>query len=308
MDRLTARKVMRISTALALFAACAIAQTTGTGGSGSTTPTISAFTQEVTIPYSNIGFATPPNIPANVVQSIQGGALEIRHSITYDPTARTLRVRSFTVQPGSPNPTPMASQTSLLEDYTVDVTSVTASSVPGSTLVLVGSVRSAAITSPFGNYTGAPFIYTFGYAAGATATDPTRFNSTSLVIPGVVAFYAPTSTGTLTLGTGMGTGGNGGTGTGTNRPPVANAGTNMQTVVNQIQLNGSGSSDPDNEAITFSWRSIGRSASITNATSATPTVQLGEGFGDYNFELTVTDARGATATATVTVTYFGNRF
>ncbi len=49
---------------------------------------------------------------------------------------------------------------------------------------------------------------------------------------------------------------------------------------------------PDGLAITYFWKNVGRSAWLRDATSATPTVQFGEGFGEYEFELTVTDSKG----------------
>ena len=48
-----------------------------------------------------------------------------------------------------------------------------------------------------------------------------------------------------------------------------------------------------------------KTAAIIDGNTATPTVSFGEGFGDYVFELTVTDADSKTDTATVTFSYQG---
>jgi K319L-like, PKD domain/OmpA family len=67
-------------------------------------------------------------------------------------------------------------------------------------------------------------------------------------------------------------------------------------------LDGSKSYDPDGDPITYQWRVIGsRVATIQNPTSATPTVEFSGGYGPYEFELAVTDDKGAMDRDTVTV-------
>ena len=56
--------------------------------------------------------------------------------------------------------------------------------------------------------------------------------------------------------------------------------------------------------LTYSWKSIGKSASLTPV-PGDPTkvrVQFGEGFGEYTIELTATDAQGKTNTALAVIT------
>ena len=80
-----------------------------------------------------------------------------------------------------------------------------------------------------------------------------------------------------------------------NRPPIANAG-HDQTISlpgYSLKLDGSSSSDPDNNIINYSWRSISGpfSFTITNSnTVKTQVTNLAEGI--YEFELKVTDADG----------------
>jgi hypothetical protein len=89
-----------------------------------------------------------------------------------------------------------------------------------------------------------------------------------------------------------------------NRPPVADAGPNQTSMRYPMQLNGSASYDPDGDPITYSWRVSGaKPASIVGANTATPSVTPQQGYGDYIFELTVTDDKGARSTATTTVNY-----
>ncbi|MGH8520324.1 MAG: Ig-like domain-containing protein, partial [Gammaproteobacteria bacterium] len=93
-----------------------------------------------------------------------------------------------------------------------------------------------------------------------------------------------------------------------NGAPVADAGDDANAVTGQsVSLNGSGSTDPNGDTITFSWRfmavppaSILTDASIVNPTtpgpSFTPDVD-----GPYELELTVTDPGGLFSTDTVII-------
>jgi hypothetical protein len=89
-----------------------------------------------------------------------------------------------------------------------------------------------------------------------------------------------------------------------NRPPVANAGSDFETLSFEVALDGSTSNDPDGDTLTFSWRVIGQPATLIGANTAQPRVQF-TAPGTYEFELTVTDPHGASATDTVRVTYRG---
>lgn len=90
-----------------------------------------------------------------------------------------------------------------------------------------------------------------------------------------------------------------------NRRPVANAGPDRSTALNQAtQLAGSGT-DPDGTPVTFAWRVLaqpaGSSITLTNPTTATP------GFtptvlGPYQFELIVSDGFLPSLPDTVTIT------
>jgi hypothetical protein len=92
-----------------------------------------------------------------------------------------------------------------------------------------------------------------------------------------------------------------------NQPPVAMITPETQMVITkEAGLDGSKSSDPDGDPITYSWKVVGSmAAAIFGADTATPRIQFHDGTGEYTFELTVTDDKGATATATATVLYSG---
>jgi hypothetical protein len=84
-----------------------------------------------------------------------------------------------------------------------------------------------------------------------------------------------------------------------NAPPEADAGPDQQVSVGEtVQMDGSGSSDPDGDALTYSWQFVSRpegssatlSSPTSSATSFTPDVG-----GEYTVRLTVSDG-GLTST------------
>ena len=85
----------------------------------------------------------------------------------------------------------------------------------------------------------------------------------------------------------------------TNHPPIANAGVDQPGATNPVHLDGSASSDPDNDPLTFEW-SEGTTAL---GTGAQLTVSLGA--GSHTITLRVTDNHGASTTDTVVVSVGG---
>ena len=87
-----------------------------------------------------------------------------------------------------------------------------------------------------------------------------------------------------------------------NQPPVANAGAD-QTVEcaahtgTQVTLNGSQSSDPDGDTLTYTW-----TGPFGTATGVNPTVSLPHAGSPHTLTLTVSDGKGGTATDQVTIT------
>ena len=99
---------------------------------------------------------------------------------------------------------------------------------------------------------------------------------------------------------------------GSNQPPVAVATAPATAQVGggcvaNVILNGTGSSDPELETLTYSWTENG----LQVGTGASPTVQLG--VGTHTLRLTVTDPQGASSfdevtvivTSSTTLTYLG---
>ena len=91
----------------------------------------------------------------------------------------------------------------------------------------------------------------------------------------------------------------------TNHPPVANAGPDQTIILptNTVNLNGSASTDPDNNITSYAWTKISGPSSfnIVNANAVqTQATNFAEGI--YQFELRVTDADGLMAKDTIQVT------
>lgn len=88
-------------------------------------------------------------------------------------------------------------------------------------------------------------------------------------------------------------------------PPAANAGTDQFVTVGQtVQLDGSGSTDPSGNMITYNWQftqvPTGSAATLSNPSAVAPTFVV-DLAGDYVAELTVNDGNGNTPSADVLI-------
>lgn len=91
-----------------------------------------------------------------------------------------------------------------------------------------------------------------------------------------------------------------------NRPPLANAGPDQTvTVGSVVQLDGSRSSDPDGDRLSYSWRFVslppGSQATLSDPGLVDPTF-VADVVGEYLLELTVDDGKGERASDQVKVT------
>ena len=92
--------------------------------------------------------------------------------------------------------------------------------------------------------------------------------------------------------------------------PAANAGADQTVNENtQVTLNGTGSSDPNDDTLTFSWiQTSGPAVSLSDDSAASPTFTTPTAASqtDLDFRLTVDDRRGGSDSDTVTVTVLDN--
>ena len=94
-----------------------------------------------------------------------------------------------------------------------------------------------------------------------------------------------------------------------NQAPVADAAADKSSPLacqkDTVNLNGTGSSDPDGDSLTYQWEittsPAGSTATLQNATASRASF-LPDEAGSYTFGLTVEDGRGGSDTAGVTVT------
>ena len=93
-------------------------------------------------------------------------------------------------------------------------------------------------------------------------------------------------------------------GNNTNNPPVAFVPiSSFLTPLRQVTLSGTSSFDPDGDAITYQWRSVdGKSSILSPNTAVTQAVLEDTNSLYFDFELKVTDSKGASSTTTVRVT------
>jgi Secretion system C-terminal sorting domain/PKD domain len=91
--------------------------------------------------------------------------------------------------------------------------------------------------------------------------------------------------------------------------PVANAGTDTSIALpaNSVELNGSGSTDPNGEALTYQWSQVSGPGTATLGSSGNVTTTASQlQTGLYVFQLKVTNTSGLSSTATVQVQVINN--
>jgi len=89
--------------------------------------------------------------------------------------------------------------------------------------------------------------------------------------------------------------------------PTANAGPNFDTLTRDLTVTGAASTDPEGLTLTYRWRALEKTAVVLDPNSMVTRVQLGEQFGPYKFELTVTNSKGISASTVVTINFVSTR-
>ena len=316
---------------LAALGCLVVALTAGCGGNDSNTP--ASGSGPVTPPATN----AVPNARAGGAQSVLVGAsVQLDGTASTDPegdaltytwtlVSRPLGSTAALSASASPRPTFVADAAG---SYTANLvvsdgvnasfassTMVTAAlgnvapvaragndvgAIPGSTVTLSGAASSDANGDPLS------FSWTLtSRPSGSVAALGSGTTEATTLVPDLVGTYVATlvvrdgaldsapSTVTVTVSN-------------ANLPPVARPGP-AQTVAfgTRVRLNGSASSDPNGDALSFQWsltsRPAGSTATLQNRSSPTPEL-VADVIGIYVVSLVVSDGRADSVGATVTIT------
>jgi hypothetical protein len=269
-----------------------------------TAQTLTAFNIERTIALNNVLTTITPNLPANVLAALAGGALEIRETLVYNTQANSLTSTVFAVPTGSPIPTPPAALanlgTALVAVVTMTVDKVYVNTTPFMSVMFVGKDTQSTAT-PYGSYLGAAS----SISAGFTSDTPPKVTTVIETVAGAIVLYSPSATvNTFTIVTPPSGGGGGG---GTTAPTVVITPANQSVTQKQVSLDASQSTDPNGLALTFQWSVVGSgNVSLLHGTSAVAVAELNDnGPNTYTFKVTVTNSAGQSASATTIVSFVG---
>jgi PKD repeat protein len=233
--------------------------------------------------------------------ALSGGTLAAKATCTievqFSPTVAGAIVGALTVtDTGSPNPLLIALA------GTGTSTGFTLSASPSTLNVVQGSSGTSTIAvTDIGGFTGSVSLAASGLPSGVTASfDPSSTTNTSIL---KLTASASATTGTATV-TVKGTSGSLTQTTTIDltvtapQPPVANAGGPYTgTAGTEVTFNGSGSTDPQGETLTYAWKF----GDGTTGTGVSPTHTYSTA-GTYTVSLTVTDTSNLTGTATTKAT------
>ena len=270
---------------------------------------LTSLSLERVVAITNISTTLTPNIPANVLAAITGGAQEIRQRLVFNSQANTVTSTVFLVAPGSPIPTPIAVDLtqSILESYTIAIDRIYTTCKPTPNVMIVGTISQSSGgpstgAGPFGSYLGAPAVLSIGY----TTDTPPNVNNVVTLIAGTIVVYSASGSGTLTFPPAPVTppGSTGAPSIVLNPTPPTASGARLQVVSNPLHLDASASTDPTGKALTFQYSSVPPVSFVPNPNIANPDVTFPLP-GDYTITLTVTNSAGQTSTVTLPVTFLG---
>lgn len=266
---------------------------------------ITSLSEESLISLSSLDLTIESSLPPDLLAAIQAGALEIRQVVTYkssDYVTQAMQITGYLAAPGSPLPTPL-SEVSLpvIWRYTVQVDKAEMVTSPKPGIAFVGTITHS--TTPFGDVSGSIVYFAAAYTRNSDSNAPAvtaQFSGVTTNIVGVTTSFSDSGKGSIEIG-----------GLPLNvGPVVAVAGPKgVQTSSATFKLDGTKSSDANGGTLTYQWTLLpvsGQTVSFDDPTSPSPAVTWADNafaYGDYKFQLTVTNASGQSATDTVVISY-----
>jgi hypothetical protein len=279
-----------------------------TAATCTTAPTsVLTFSIERVLQLNDVLTTFTPNLPANIVSSITGGAQEVREKLVYNAQRNTLTSTVFLVATGSPNPTPagvdLSAQT--IASYRMSIDKIYTSCSPYPNVMFVGTLNlsSGGPNDQSGIYnvslTGDPAVVSIGY----TTDNPPKINNVVELFSGVVVSFSAAANGAITFPP----------------SPVTPPGSTGPNIVLNItvpatgrievfnefyHLDASGTKDPNGLPLTFQWM-VNPPVSLTpSATAPAIDIQF-PALGDYTVILTVTNSAGQSNTVTIPLQVLG---
>jgi hypothetical protein len=282
------------------------AQTTPTTPSTCTTtpPGLTTLDFERAVTLSDILTTLTPNLPANELASIAGGAQEIREILIYNSQQGTITSTVFLVAAGAPLPTPNFNfQTGVIQSTTIRISQILTSCSPVPSLLMVGTVSSSSSTGVYGNLNGAPAAVSIGY----TTDTPPKINNVVEVIAGAVDVYSAAGTGTVTFPavTVVPPGSTGAVTITVTSPQVGTLVSGTKVIqVGQNPLLLDASTSKGTGPLTFTWSTLGAPVNFTGTGTPGQILVTFPNRGDFVIQLTVTDTNtGTTAMFSVILEY-----
>ncbi len=272
---------LRLGILLAVGATALTAQSTGPDATCTTPPSgVSSFLMEHVVDVTTIKSTFTPSLPADVVTQIFSGAKEVRSRIAYNQATKILTNDLFLVDPGSPDPSPSSLDIVKVRFgyIVVTVDKVYTSCRPRPSVSLVGVIDDG--YPVFGNPTGAPYTFSFGYTLDATPS----FRDIVSDAGGLALVYAEHAPGSISFQT---------------LNAAIAGGPIVVTKSPMVTLNASGTTG----ALTYTWSSPFWGLAFIDQGMPSTRVWIGAGAGDYLVNLTVRNADGDQSTTTVTIRY-----
>jgi hypothetical protein len=231
-----------------------------------------------------------PSLPSGLGDAVADGSVEIRQQVQLDSPGKRLFVRTFTVPIGSAPITPLAdAQQTLFHNCTIDLTGIRSGARDFTFTGTIGK-NPVIVVSP-AVQEGMPVSLSTSWYGSVM---PVSFIDVTLTSGDMVVHYRPVARGTFKY-----------SGTPNHAPVISIAPVSQMLFQPELRLDASATTDLDNDPLDYTWTSVNRGASISNANTPTPRIQFDAGSGTYTFLLTVTDARGATSESTLSVSYYG---